>query len=278
MRLVFSLVFILGIGIAGFAVYMAMQHMDNLSRENAALKIRASKVVDMGDVIVAAKEVRYGVPLKREHVKVIKFPKTAVPKTAFTSMDDLFGDENTPPRAVLRTMEPDELVLATKVTRFGQDAGVASRLNSGMRAFTIQVDVTTGVSGFLNPGDRVDVYWTGAINDRGQQGSKLILENVELIAVDQISDSDARRPVVARTITVEVTPSVVAVLATGQSTGRLSLSLRGVEEETTFGPLEITQREILGIQEATEKVEEQKCFTYERRGGDRVAIEIPCSN
>ena len=276
MRFVFGLVFLLGIGIAGFAVYMMMNYMDGLQRENAQLRERAKLVVDMGVVVVANQEIRYGMALKREHAQEIRFPKEAIPANAFTNLEDLFGDESTPPRAVLRTMEPGELIMATKVTRFGQDAGVASRLNAGMRAFTIRVDVSTGVSGFLNPGDRVDIYWTGAVDGRSQQGSKLILENIEVIAIDQTADEDSRRPKVARTVTVEVTPNTVGVLATAQSTGRLSMSLRGVDAEEVSGPIGITQNQILGIVETEAPQAARKCYTYERRGGQRIALEVPC--
>ena len=56
--------------------------------------------------------------------------------------------------------------VTTRQLEPGQDAGVSSRLSKGMRAFAIRVDVATGVSGFLRPGDRVDVYWSGTIQGR----------------------------------------------------------------------------------------------------------------
>jgi len=68
----------------------------------------------------------------------------------------------------------------------------------------------------------------------------------------------------------------VGVLATAQSTGRLSMSLRGVDEEAVSGPIGITQNQILGIVEVEAPEAAPKCYTYERRSGQRVAIEIPC--
>ena len=77
--------------------------------------------------------------------------------------------------------------------------GVSSRLSAGMRAFAIRTDVTSGVSGFLRPGDRVDVYWTGQIRE-SQNLTKLIQAGIKIIAIDQSADEDSKRPQVARTV------------------------------------------------------------------------------
>jgi pilus assembly protein CpaB len=273
MRLVFALVFMVGIAMAGFAVYLAMSHIRQMEAQVADLTRRLGSQIEMATVIVANRNIEYNEQLKPEDVREVQFPSNAIPELAFQTLADLFGEKGTPPRSVIRTIVKDEVILGSKVTRFGQDAGVAARLSAGMRAFTVKVDVTTGVSGFLNPGDRVDVYWSGAIN--GQQVTKLLLEDIELIAVDQLSDVDANRPLVARTVTMQVTPLVVATLAQAQSTGRLSLSLRGVAEQQVLGPLEVTQKTLLGIEE--EIVEEKRvCYTVERRGTAVDRIEVPC--
>lgn len=273
MRIVFALVFLLGISIAGFAAFSAMQHFRGMQTEMAQLKRKADLVVETVPVLLAARELRYGQTLVDGDATEVQFPKGAVPENAFTSMEDLFGNEDAEPRQIVRTMEPGEIIMATKVTRFGQDAGVASRLTKGMRAFTIRVDVTTGVSGFLQPGDRVDVYWSGS--QGGRAVTKLLLEGVDLIAIDQIADQDANRPVVARTVTVEVSPIVVATLAQAQASGRLTLSLRGSEEEEILGPLEVTQEDLLGIEEVVEQ-EQKKCFNRVRRGLKVEIFEVPC--
>ena len=285
MRIIFALVFLIGIGIAGFAAYLAMNQFQTIMAENRALQVRASKVVDIVPVILADTNLRYGQELKKEHVKEVPFPAKAVPENSFTSMEELFGDKDTKPRTILRTVEAGEIIMATKVTKFGQPAGVSSSLSRGMRAFTIRVDVTTGVSGFLRPGDRVDIFWSGRVNSGASNGgrliTKLILESVDLIAVDQSADEDAQRPTVAKTVTVEVSPLVVATLAQAQSSGRLSLALRGSEAVDIIAEaLEIDQKELLGIEDVEEVVEEvaEVCYQTERRGVDIVRIEVPCAN
>jgi len=269
MRFIFALVFLFGIGIAGFAAFMAMQQFRGLQAENLALRAQASKVVETVPVMIATRELRYGQVLKPKDARAVLFPVDAVPEEAFTSVEDLFGNEDSKPRAIVRTMEPGELIMQTKVTKFGEDSGVASRLKKGLRAYTINVDVTTGVSGFLQPGDRVDVYFSG------QGVTKLLLEGVEIIAIDQIDNKDTSRPTIARTVTVEVKPITVATLAQARATGRLSLSLRGTEEQEVLGPLQVTQEDILGIQQVIEEKEEV-CYTRVRRGAKVEVLQTPC--
>ncbi|NNU81241.1 Flp pilus assembly protein CpaB [Halovulum dunhuangense] len=273
MRIIFAFVFLIGIGIAGFAAYMAMQQFEALQAENRVLRERASQVVETVPVMMATRELRYGQRLERGDAQPALFPKELVPENAFTSAEALFGEADTPQRRIIRTMEPGEIVMASKVTDFGQDAGVASRLAPGTRAFTINVDVTTGVAGFLQPGDRVDVYWSGQVN--GQPTTRLLLQDIELIAIDQVTDADVNRPVVARTVTVQVSPVVVATLTQAQASGRLALSLRGAEESEILGPLEVSQRDLLGIEEVVEE-EQKRCFSRVRRGLEVQVIEVDC--
>lgn len=275
MRLVFGLVLLLGVGLAGAAVYMARDFFTQQQAQLAEAEAAKAAIVPLSDVMVVNKKMRYGQRLRMEDVSVVKWPTAAVPESAFTSAEELFphGDEEL--RSILRTMEPMEAIMSMKVTEPGQDAGVSSRLSAGMRAFTIKTDVTSGVSGFLRPGDRVDVYWTGTIGDGNV--TQLIQANVRLIAINQSADEDNNNPTVARTVTVEVNPTEVAKLAQAQSTGRLSLSLVGAEDQVVSTSVSVDQRELLGIQQT--KVEQQeRCYVRRRQGEEIISIEIPCTN
>ena len=173
--------------------------------------------------------------------------------------------------------------MIVKVTEPGQDAGVSSRLSKGMRAFAISVDVSSGVSGFLRPGDRVDVYWSGSVEGGGRDGeevTQLIESGVRIVGIDQTADGDRSGPSIARTVTVEATPLQVAGLAQAQATGNLSLSLLGVEDDAVVGDVAVNQRGLLGIEaEAIVQIErEEVCTIRTRRGGEIIQTEIPCTN
>jgi pilus assembly protein CpaB len=180
-------------------------------------------------------------------------------------------------------MEKDEALMEIKITEPGEDAGVSSRLGIGMRAFAIRVDVASGVSGFLSPGDRVDVYWSGTAemsNGESQEVTQLIQPNIRILAIDQSVDQDRDGPTVARTVTVEATSLQVAALAQAQSTGSLSLALVGTADETISEAVGIDQAQLLGIQaaEVVEREREQVCTVRTRRGAEVVEIPIPCTN
>ncbi len=280
MRSVFFAVLLLGLGLAGYAVYMARGYVNAyrvaLDQERAA----RSEVVALSDVYVATRPLRYGERLKAEDVRLIRWPADAVPAGAFQDEASLFPAGGEAPRSVLRAMEKDEPVLAVKLTGPGEDAGVSTRLSEGMRAFAVRVDVASGVSGFLRPGDRVDVYWSGRAGSDAAEMTKLIETGVRLVAVDQSADEDHSNPVVARTVTVEVTPRQVATLAQAQNTGRLSLALVGAADNSTAASVEIDQRELLGIKERKIAAEPQVevCTIRNRRGAEVVEIPIPCTN
>ncbi|MFD0909416.1 Flp pilus assembly protein CpaB [Ruegeria arenilitoris] len=293
MRAVFGLVLIVGVALAGGAVYMARnyiaEYQNALARERQmaeeALANAKVDVVPTVGVIVSERPLKYGERLTQEDVRVVEWPENAVPEGSFTDMTALFPETGNNERFVLRTMEKDEAIMEVKITRPGELAGLTSRLEKGMRAFAISVDVASGVSGFLRPGDVVDVYWTGSLRSavEGANGeiTRLIQTNIELIAVDQTAGSDVTGTTIARTVTVAATPEQIAALAQAQNTGRLSLALVGVQDETVASAIEVDQRKLLGIEEAApapKKEAEKVCTIRTRRGDQIVETPIPCTN
>lgn len=281
MRLVFGFVLVIGMGLAGFAVYMAKDYISAYQAQLAQERAARAQMVKTVDVFVANHPLRYGQKLHKKDVRIVKWPENAIPKGAFTKGKVLFpyGEEKV--RTVLRAMEEGEAIMAVKVTAPGVDAGVSSRLGKGMRAFAINVDVASGVSGFLRPGDRVDIYWTGqapGANGPGSQLTKLIESSVKLLAIDQIADQDRANPTIARTVTVEATPLQVAALAQAQATGRLSLALVGANDQAVTHQVEVNRNDLLGIQERKVVTAEvpKVCTIRTRRGNEIVETPVPC--
>ena len=278
MRMVFGLVLLVGIALAGFAVYMARGYVETYQAQLAQERQLRDQIVPTTEVYVLNEPLRYGQRLTQEHVRLVRWPVDGVPEGAFTKEDELFPEGVTELRSVIRAMDKGEAILKSKVTEPGEDAGVGARLAAGMRAFALRVDVASGVSGFVRPGDRVDVYWTGSPpSGEGGEITKLIDANVRIIAIDQTADGDRNSPLVARTVTVEATPQQVAALAQAQATGRLQLSLVGADDESTPEVVQIDQRTLLGIERRV--VEQQEvCSIRTRRGGEIVEVPIECTN
>lgn len=290
MRAVFGLVLIIGLALAGGAVYLAKNYIGSYQAELAKARSESAPSIPTEKVVVMKHDVEYGETITAEDVAPVDFPSRIKPEGVFLTMEEIFPNGDDQPRVVLRPMLKYEPVLASKVTEPGKDAGLTSRLEKGMRAFAIKVDVASGVSGFLRPGDRVDVYWTGRVggenyssDSAGMAGgvTKLIESKVKIIAIDQMADAQIGETLVARTVTVAISPAQVAALAQAQSTGRLSLSLVGADDDLEVSAVEIDQRRLLGLAAApvTEQaVEEKKCTIKTRRGGEVIEMPIPCTN
>ena len=279
MRMVFGLVLMVGLALAGAAVYMAQGYISKTQTALDREREMRAKTGPLVEVYVVNKPKNYGEVLTKEDVQLIYWPENALPETIFREEVLLFPNDGKEPRYVMRQMEKFDPILAVKVTEPGQPAGLTGQLAKGMRAFAIKVDVDTGVSGFLQPGDNVDIYWTG--QSAGIEGdlTRLIETTIKIVAVDQVANGE-RAAAVARTVTVEASPEQVARLAQAQATGRLALSLVGVGDETVSASVEVNNAGLLGIEAQQIVVAEQEkvCTIRTRKGGELVEITIPCTN
>ncbi len=283
MRAVFGLVLVVGLGLAGFAVYMVKGYFDQQAVALAEQRAVAEQAVPTVELIAMNRTINYGEILTKEDVSYIRYAEPFLPEGVFLTADELFPEDEQP-RIVLRQMDAMEPVLASKVTEPGEDAGLASRLGKGIRAFAINVDATSGVSGFLRHGDSVDVYWTGQNSANGGMGgysevTRLIATNIPIIAVDQDTATNSSVAMVANTVTVAVNQSQGATLTQAQSSGRLTLALVGMNDDTVAEAIEVDQKSLLGVQEAAPEVaqvEEKICTITNGRGVEKVQIEIPC--
>jgi pilus assembly protein CpaB len=232
MRFIGMAVLALGLLLAGGAVYFAR---DYYSQYQAMLASQMPAAPETVRVVAAEKPLKYGdridLAFAETNLKWVTWPKDAVPEGAFTTAEELLGEEKKLTRTVLRTIEPGELVLKSKLTGFGESARVATQVSDGMRAVTISIDAVSGVAGLIAPGDRVDILLTRTIQEK--LVTSIILQDVPVIATDQDANADGKRAGVARTATVEVDPTDASKLALAQQVGRLSLTLRGVSEDAT---------------------------------------------
>jgi pilus assembly protein CpaB len=270
-----------GLGVAGFGVYMAQAYVSQTEQALASMQAEQSQrpALETVELLVAGRALRYGEPIVAEDVRKITWPAESVPEGAFMNLEALLPDPRRP-RIALRAMELNEPVLAVKVSEPGQPAGIAAQLAPGMRAFTIRVDAGSGISGNLRPSNLVDVYWTGRAGDDGEV-TRLIVSGLRTIALDDVADQDRNISGMPRTVTIEAPPEVVASLAQGQATGRLSLSVVGLDDTTSVAAFQIDRRSLLGMETPVEQQAaeaQRRCTVRTRRGGELVETEIPCTN
>jgi pilus assembly protein CpaB len=133
-------------------------------------------------------------------------------------------------------MTVNEPILATKLAGEGLGPSIAYLLPDGMRAAAVRVNDVSGVAGFIQPNDSVDVLVTRTLPGvDARQVTDVLIQNAKVIAIDQNAQTADGKPVVARTATLEVVPTDAQKLALGQQVGTLSLVLRkpGLEQDST---------------------------------------------
>lgn len=281
MRAMFFLVLVIGMALAGGAVYMVQQRIaetEVLLERERAFNAEAGKLVQ---VYVFAKPLQYGDALKEEDVQLIYWPEKTLPASIFRDKALLFPENAPGPRYVMRATEAFEPVLASRVTEPGELAGLTSKLQPGMRAFAIRVTVASGVSAFVQPDDYIDINWTGDI--KGNLTSRTILSSIQVIAVDKAFNEGQTSTGDAKTITVAATQKQVVLLTNAQASGQLSMSLVGDVSEASNELIEINTNEMLGIVEeapveVAPVVAEKVCTRKERKGTEVIETVIPCTN
>jgi len=223
---------LVGVAVAGGSVFLARDLLD----ADATLGQAEASRMDMVDVIVARVELPFGSVIERQMLTTQKWPAEFAPPNMFTSFDGLVGTDPNQPRRASRPISPGEPILASKVSNFGERVTIAQTLGPNRRAMAISVDAVTSVGGFVTPGDRVDVVLTQRQGDGFQ--AVTILQNVRVIGTDQDSDENRDAARVARTVTVDVSPEDSQKLALAQQAGRLSLTLRTLDD-TEFRTIEM---------------------------------------
>src|SRR5574341_758456 len=175
------------------------------------------------DVVVTAADLTYGVKLESTMLRVVRYPKDAVPAGAFASTDSVIGQTT---KVFLGAREP---VTATKLSSRG--GGLSMLVRPTMRAASIEVNQVSGVSGFVLPGHRVDVLTTVDPRNNGESAvTRTLLQNIEVLAAGQKTQQPDSRPITVQSVTVLVDPIGAEMVAHAQHEGEIHLVLRNPDD------------------------------------------------
>lgn len=190
----------------------------------------------MTKVAVAAVPLDYGTDITPDKVKFVDYPSASLPAGVFSSYNQLAPAGKR--RVVLRPIALNEPILPTKLAGEGLGPSISYLLPDGMRAAAVRINDVSGVAGFIQPMDTVDVLVTRTLPDAGdRQVTDVLLQAVKVIAIDQNAQGADGKPIVAKTATLEVNPTDAQKLALAQQVGQLSLVLRKPGEEQDAGRL-----------------------------------------
>jgi pilus assembly protein CpaB len=190
---------------------------------------RNAKQRETTKVAVATAPLNYGTEITPDKVRFVDFPNASIPPGAFTTAQQLLPDGKK--RVALMPISVNEPILKEKISAEGEGASISALLPDGMRAATVRINDVSGVAGFIQPNDHVDVLITRAPPEGGSEVTDVLLQIIRVIAMGaQAKDSDGK-PIPARTATLEIVPIDAQKLALGEAAGSLSLVLRKAGEE-----------------------------------------------
>jgi pilus assembly protein CpaB len=262
------------IGIAvvfGLLAVLVAQSWLNSQADMRARNLEAQKKpVATRTIVVAAKPLRFGNELGSMSLREVSWPTEALPAGAFSKIADLTSGRH----VVLTAIEANEPVLASKITGSGQRATLSAVLGDGMKAVTIRVNDVEGVAGFVLPGDRVDVVLTRQ-QDKNVAAADVVLQNVRVLAVDQIADDRTEKPSIAKAVTLEVEVMAAQKLALAATVGSLSLALRKAGESTASNTRRIT---VADLPKSTVMTDNRFTTVSVVRGGQRFEYSVPNEN
>lgn len=223
------------------AVYLANAWFSGVEQQQE----QVAEARELTRIAVADQDMEFGTPLSSANVRLASWPADSVPQGAYREgeAERLLAAGNVTIRPIAR----GEPIL---LSRISERAVLSANIPPDMRAVTVPVDAVSGVAGFVTPGDVVDVLLTRQIPGDGagadDKMTSVILDHVQVLAVDLRAGEQNTDPAESKTATLMVHPEGAQRLALATQIGRLSLALRNVEDPGIAGRRVVTSRELGG--------------------------------
>lgn len=204
---------------------------DQMRRQQESMK--ASKTENV-KVLVAKSNLPNGLILQRDQVEWKTWPEKGLSNTYFVQgrekLDDVVGS------VVRGGIIAGEPIAKGRVIAPGDRGFMAAVLHPGMRAISIRVRADTSVSGFVRPGDDVDLILLHSVVPptaeprKPHKVAETILSDLRVIAVDQRTDDQKSGASLSKTVTFEVTKKQAEIITVADHIGTLSIVLRSLAQ------------------------------------------------
>jgi pilus assembly protein CpaB len=231
--------------IIGLVVAVVVALLLSVYVYHAFQQASATKAVSTQQIVVANVAVGLGARLTAADVKTIPWAAGSPVPGMLTRVEDAVG------RAVMAPLEPNEMILESKLAPKEAGAGLQATIPEGMRAISVAVNDVVGVAGFVTPGSSVDVLVTGQLPGANQAGAlkvtRTILENVRVLAAGQKIEQDREgKPQTVPVVTLLVSPKDAAALTMASTEGKIQLALRNSIDNKTPAPEPVLQAVLFG--------------------------------
>jgi pilus assembly protein CpaB len=180
-------------------------------------------------VVVTREPARRGMKLTDEMLEVCKFTADSRPSGSFARVEELAG------RVLNQDVGANEAVTAMKLADASViGGGVSAMIKPGKRAMAVKGNMVMGLSGFVRPGDKVDVIVAMTVGHAEKPVTKLVLEQVKVLATGKQLQPPTEDGMTASVdvYTLELSPAESERLALAASRGTLHFALRNEQDET----------------------------------------------
>jgi pilus assembly protein CpaB len=219
---------ILAIVIGALGAALVYRQLASLRSEIESARQAPNSTVD---VVVASDTIPLGTRIAPKWVKVVPWPRDIAPEGAI-------ADPKTVIDSVARVTIDKNQPLNQSQLLTGNAGLLPSMIPEGMRAMSVKVDDVTGVSGFITPNSRVDVLVAGAAGEgegNQEQRSKLILQNIKVLAIGKSIEQREDKPVEVPTVTLLVSPDQAEKLTLAARYEPVRLALRNYGDADLVG-------------------------------------------
>lgn len=212
-------------------------------RAVAEMQAAAGRGQSTESIVVAAVNIDFAEAIAAQHLKLVAWPKTALPTGALRALPDAIG------RVARTSILSGEPLLDSKLAAQGLGGIMPMLVPQGRRGVTIKVDEAVKESGFVLPNGRVDVLVSMPSGlDGRERMAKLILQDVLVLAAGQTVEMRDNKPVSVTTVTLALTPDQAERLALAQSEGRLVLGTRSLHDKELVRTPGVTRETLLGTE------------------------------
>jgi len=216
-------IFLLAVFIGALAAAMVYRHLRDLRAQMDTARPSNSAMVD---VVVANAPIPIGTRIEEGAVRTVSWPADVQPEGVLKDPKQAVG-------SVVRASVARNTPI-TQSDLVPPGAGILPlMIDEGMRGMSVRVDDVTGVSGFITPNSHVDVLIAGNPdqNGDGQQRSKVVLQNIKVLATGKTVELKDDKPVEAPTVTLLVSPDEAEKLTLATRYEPLRLALRNYQDE-----------------------------------------------
>lgn len=227
------------------------------------------------NVAVAVTDLSWGTTIKPEMVKTVPFLKGSLPSGVFADQASVAG------RVVLTPIKADEPIFESRLTPSTiTQGGVAAIISENKRAMGVKVDKVQGVSGFIHPGNRVDVVATFRPAYSQAPVTMTVLENIPVLATGtetEIRNKQGEKSVEVDVITLEVSSDEAEVLGLASAEGKIQLALRNFSDtKNNTSKKATTVDSLVSLLGGKGPAKQQKTH-HKKAAGDQIASEYNSS-